>query len=342
MNLVNMLLGVSGRWPNDEEITTALVIRDPNRGIPTYTPVIVPKHVFTAQKSESRESGKASVVLYFPTPSGHHPRYATAFNTNNLYALGPNGVTSNRRVKITDEFDFKKINKIAEFLKTEGALTILMENPKAAESFISKLGLFKKEFEYSTFYGHWPGNESPRVKPDLLTMAITLYDLPCAIPVFNHKKADGMGVTITTFWPKTSEVIGTLYSYDEMSFAVNKYSDNLLYIDGTVIAEQGFVENGYVEHFTKILRREVDRRKGLSKSLRQEKKAAKKLSEETTTRQAESVEQTTDAQTVKFGGLTTNNVSHDVNSYNTWVTTGSTTTSSTKLNFKSNYYNNNY
>lgn len=280
MNLVNMLMGITGKWAEVGDIVPVLVMRDQNKILPIYTPVIVSKaelYEYNALKKLGfLNDQRIGVMLYFSTLNGINARHKTKLNIDDLYELKSNGVTHNRKVKVVDYFDFEKLDNIVESLKIEGAITFVVEDLDASDEFINNLYIFKQKFANTIFYNYVNQSCRPGCDTDSLTTAITLYDLPYAIPVFNHNRVYGMGVNITMFWPEASKMSKELRSHSEISFVVNKYPDNLLYIDGAKVANPSFVGSEYLDFFSDTLRKEGLRHKKKSKLPKQEEKEAKK------------------------------------------------------------------
>ena len=258
MILINKLLGISGQggaYP-------ALVLNSEGQGIPMYTPVIVEKDV-----------GYVRGTIYFPTGEGHlHRNYILIAKNESLLPLKPKGIIQDRRVKIIDEFEYKKVGKIQEFVRGDGAITFIIEDPAAAMEFIKNLGYFKKEFPCTSFCGgNSPGgSRNPPTVGDSLSLVITMYDLKYAIPVFNKKKADGMAITITLMWAKTNELVSSIAYVNEICFIVNSYPDNVLFVDGTKIRDKSFMNNACISLFLSQINDEVVRQSNrLSKDKKQ-------------------------------------------------------------------------
>jgi hypothetical protein len=255
MKLIERLLGISGQG----DAYPAIVMQSEGQGVPTYTPVIVVK-----------DADYRKGVIHFPTAEGHTNRsYIILNHEESLLPLKPKGIIQNRRVKVIDEFEYKKLRKIREFIRSEGAITFIIENLMGAMDFIKALGQFKKEFPCAPFCGsNAPGgNKNPPVKGDLLSLAVTVYDLKYAIPIFNKKRVDGMAVSITLMWPKGSEQSSQLIHVNEMHFIANSYPDNVLFVDGIKIRENSFMSNMCVSLFLSQIGSEIERRKNeLSKT----------------------------------------------------------------------------
>ena len=249
MTLIKKLLGIVGQpgaYP-------AIVLNSEGQGVPVYTPVIVEEDI-----------GYRRATIYFPTPIGHQGRSHILVNQNkSLLPIKPMGIIKDRRVKIIDEFEYKKLRKIREFIRSNGAITFIIENLNNVGEFVKALGNFKKEFLCTAFCGSDSsgGNKKPIVGGDSLVLAVTMYDLKYAIPIFNKKRVDGMAISITLVWPKASEQASGIIYINEMHFIVSSYPDNVLFIDGVKIRDDSFVSNMCMSLFLSQIAGEIERRK---------------------------------------------------------------------------------
>lgn len=250
MILIKRLLGITGQ----PGAYTAIVLNSEGQGVPIYTPVIVEEDI-----------GYKRATMYFPTTIvGYQCRSHILLNQNgSLLPIKPKGIIQDRRVKIIDEFEYKKLKKIREFVRSNGVITFIIENLNEAGEFVKALGNFKKEFSCTAFCGSDSpgGNKKPLVGGDSLVLAITMYDLKYAIPIFNKKRVDGMAVSLTLVWPKASEQAGGIIHINEMHFIVSSYPDNVLFIDGVKIRDNSFVSNMCISLFLNQIAGEIERRK---------------------------------------------------------------------------------
>jgi hypothetical protein len=256
-----MLLGVVDN--SIEEPTTAIVLNNTDSSLPLYTPVIVSeKYLHGKAVGEPHEFGffgedtytrSIKGLLYFPTPRGHHNRSYHLFQPKILMPIDPKEIINNRCVKEIDEFKFKYLGKIQEFIQERGAITFTIKDQMQAALFMKNIGHFKKEYPYTAYYGNINGSDKSSDPGDTLTLVITMYDLSYAIPVYSKKRSRGMAVSVTMVWTKRSESLGYLSFNHEIHFVVNSYADNLLTIDGARIQDKSFVTAPYIDHFIKML-----------------------------------------------------------------------------------------
>ncbi len=259
MRLIETLLGIKGQ----EDAYPAIILSNEGQNIPLYTPVIA-----------EDDMGAKRVTMHFPSAAGHPNRMHIHLTKESLLPLQPKKLIQNRRVKTIDEFEYKKIRKIQEFVREDGAITFIIEDPSAGVVFMKGLNYFKKEFPCTAFCGNnAPGNDkNPCVIGDMLSLAITIYDLRYAIPIFNNKKVSGMAVGVTLLWPKSSEGLNRLAFVNEFHFIVNSFPDNLLFVDGVKLRDRSFVGDMYTSHCISWLDKETARREAETKYLSKARK----------------------------------------------------------------------
>jgi len=260
------------------------MLYEPGMPIPLMSPVIIDtnyqeKSSYTLQISESNRVF-VKVKTYFPPNSNFNPINTIVTNVNKVSVTEPKQLLDNHCVKDIDIFKKENIGKIADYVKEHGVITFRMENPNTAINFMSTcLKSVKSDYRYSCFIKRFcVGNRHPRLSciDDTLILFVSFFDLPYAIPVYNKKKADGMGVRIGMYWPKSTKKMGKLCEVDSLYFAVSMHPDNLLHIDGQKINKPGFICNDYIDNFCNTLNNEIKRRKDLPRLIEEAKQNKKK------------------------------------------------------------------
>jgi len=247
MNVLKHLIGAKNL---DEDITTAIILRSDGANIPIYTPVLAKK-----------EDGAIRASLLFPTVSGVKARSSFFLNESSIVAIPEKGLLSKRCIKTIDEFRFEKVRKIQEFIKSEGAVTFIIEDVEKADMFLKRLSYLRKEFMCAAYCNYASGGyTNPITEKDMLTLAITASDLMYAIPIYNKKKASGIAFSATFFWPDSSNRTNNLVFAFELYFLVNDYYDNIVYVDGQRIQDDVFISDKTISSFSNVLSSEKERR----------------------------------------------------------------------------------
>jgi hypothetical protein len=300
---VELIMGLTGfvapqlDRPLSEVACIGQQLYDPNKKVPLMTPVLLDSQGLkraSIKKSYSKDSlewlsGKGNKgqqmhakILFPPNPT-FKSNYQITVVSDRVHVMDPKMLLDGHRVKNIDEFETSKISKIADFVKEQGVLSLRMEDPTVATKFMKNLNCFAKAYKKTVFMGHnHPGNESPKSSnvDDLLVTYATFLDLPYAIPIYNRKKVDGMGIRIGMYWPASSHSMGGMHASDEACVALSQYADNLLVVDGAIVNKSGYIGSDYISHFCKKLEREVQRRKDLPNLKKKAKENAKKQQSE--------------------------------------------------------------
>lgn len=278
INTRKLLTAYNGWWSEDVNLTTAAIKYNAN-GLPMGFPIVVNKAEYdkAIDRDKSIRAG-----YYFPlyADSGS-VRRDMIVGTDSVYFTDPKNIIDGRRTKVIDNFEFDKLPKIQELLKSEGALTFIIDELEASKLFISNLKEFTKYFEWSTSFGlkRHTDKMQPPVEGDTLSVFVDMYDLPYAMPVIESRRANGMGVNIGLFWKKYSAEEGNhLYVTNEYQFAVNDHEANLLKMDGEVIRHRGLMGDSIKMHLTELLTREALRRKKNKDAVKKQEKRPEKKS----------------------------------------------------------------
>lgn len=276
INTRKLLTAYNGWWSEDVNLTTAAIKYNAN-GLPMGFPIVINRGEYdkAADRDKSIRTG-----YYFPlyADSGS-VRRDMIIGADSIYFTDPKNIVDGRRIKVIDNFEFDKLPKIQELLKSEGALTFIIDELEASKLFISNLKEFTKYFEWSTSFGlkRHTDKMQPPVEGDTLSVFVDMYDLPYAIPVIENRRANGMGVNIGLFWKKYSAEAGNhLYITDEYQFAVNDHEANLLKMDGEVIRHRGLMGDSIKMHLTELLTREALRRKKDKDAVKKQEKQPEK------------------------------------------------------------------
>ena len=276
MNLMRRLLGIANHWGEEEPVTLGVTLFNHECNLPPFCPIFVRKAVMDRDGERSRMA--TDIINIFPTFKGHNARNRSTLYTDSLIEIESKMVLNNRPLIAVEEFDYNKLDRVIGFVKANGAATYAIENMDGAKSFISNIGLFKKQFKHTAWLGHHGGNASPETADDKMVMLVSLYDLQYVIPIYNPKRAYGVGGHVCLMWEKMTSRDSRIRFADELFFATNQYQDNLLVVDGQPTYKKGFVGNDYISHFREVIsresRRQIEARKRTKMSKKKESKGS--------------------------------------------------------------------
>jgi hypothetical protein len=274
MNLMRRLLGITKHWGDEEPITLGLTLFNNECNLPPFTPIIIRKIAL----EQGRERGRSAtdVINVFPSIKRHNARSRNTLYSDSIIEVDSKMILENRPLIAVEKFDYKKLERVIGFVKTHGAATYVIENLDGAKSFISNIGLFKKQFKYTAWLGHNSSNPSPETADDKMIMLVSLYDLQYVIPIYNSKRAYGIGGHVCLMWERMTSRDTRIRFADELFFATNQYQDNLLVVDGQSTYKKGFVGNDYISHFRDVIGRESRRQVEAQKRAKMSKKKESK------------------------------------------------------------------
>lgn len=275
MNLVRRLLGVEPLWGKKDEIALAMTLFNSECSLPPFLPVIVRKSAL--EESKKRDKGyHLEVINLFPTFKGTNARNRTAVYGENVIEMNPKRVLDDRPLIAVDKFDYRKLENVIGFVRASGAATYTIDGLSSIKDLITNIGNFKKYFNYSAWLGHRTGNSGPDTSSENMIALMSIYDLKCIIPIYNRKKADGIGVHISFMWEKMTARSDRVRFSDEIFFALNNHTDNLLAVDGQPVYKSGFVGNDYINHLRDVVAREDRRQNEVQKRTKMSKKKGSK------------------------------------------------------------------
>lgn len=259
MSIVRDLLGVSGCWGKDEPITSGMILFNKESSLMPFTPVITKVSNFKMYEERGRGC-HFDVVSVFPGCKGQGPRHSTTLYGENVIEIDNKHILDDRKVIYVDAFDFSKRDSISEFIKENGALTVVINDPKAASDSMKKINLLRNGYSCFALLKHNTGKTSPPQPEDEMELVYSFYDLPMILPIYKKAKADGFGCHICLRWKLGSEAIGHLRYAFEAFFAVNKYPENLLQVDGQTLFAGKPMGEEYIAHAMNLFDCEIKRR----------------------------------------------------------------------------------
>lgn len=214
-----------------------------------------------------RDSESIFVMNLCPSRVGGHnyPPYNTGHLSAKKVTEMPDkgkGVLDDREVQIVDKLDKQMLHNVTKNIKDIGAITFVLSDIRGMKNahklvmgsvpdLYPQLSLMSNPLCLAT---------KSRSDLDELCMAMTIYNIENFIPVFNTKRADGIVIVMSLFWPRATAVTQKLSLYDETVLGANKFKENLLYIDGQPQYKAGWLNKGHIHYFDDVMRAEKRRR----------------------------------------------------------------------------------
>lgn len=268
MTIIRKMMGAYKHWGEDENIGMFMTLFNHESSFPPFLPVICR---IADYESHKPHGGTVQCVNFFPAMKGVSVRGRQHIQCDNIIEMDPLHIIDDRLVLPIDKFKFNKMSKIDEFVKTNGAITFQLNNLKHAASLMENFRKLSENYKHTAVIERSTGGSRNSAKDTIVTY-LSFYDLPYAIPVYNNKKANGLGIHLMFMWDYSTEKSGSPHYTGEIFVATNQYPDNLLFVDGQKAFPEGQLGNDYIAHFRQLLEKESVRQKDNKKSVSSSKK----------------------------------------------------------------------
>ena len=258
MNFVHRLTAAEHIWGSGKELSMAMTLFNKESAFPAFLPVIVRTKELKAIEESGLDFGIRALNI-FPTRGGGGPRQSQSLNARNVIAIDTKEVLDKRHILSIEKFDYKKLSKIDQYVKEKGAITFVMEDSNNAAEFVRDFNKFRKAYKCAAKLLTNTNSSDPASGADIIQTIVSIYDINYAIPIFNKKKADGIGIHLAMIWKELTENSHKIRPTCEAFVVLNQHESNLLVVDGQKTFKDCFLGNDYREHFHSYLRKEARR-----------------------------------------------------------------------------------
>lgn len=219
-----------------DDVIPVTISIDPNKYIPSGSPGVVNKN--TLLNIGCPEGKLVSVLFQFPPKAGVTPGTCIKIHSKNIYQFPQKKLIVGHKVKTIDMFNVKKLRKIGDFVKDNAAITFALSNTTSASEFFANIPNICSEYKYSTFFYHHGEGLSGHIRSadDVFVSFVSFIDINYCIPIFDHRKVDGMGV-YCGFMYNNKDGKGSVL-IDMLCFVVSNHRENLFYTDGAKVASE--------------------------------------------------------------------------------------------------------
>lgn len=190
-----------------EDLVPVTIAFDLNKYVSAGSPGVTLK---TSLLDDSDEKGMAQVIFPFPTTPSILPGTQIEIKRKNLYALPEKNLIANHKVKTIPTFQKDKLKDIKKYVSINGAITFIMPDLiKSANFWLDIPDLCSKYKYMMSFYNFTRLHEQNyhpftrlRHQEEEFIPFVSFIDLPYCIPIFDHRKIDGMGVRCGLMYKK--------------------------------------------------------------------------------------------------------------------------------------------
>jgi len=207
------------------------------------SPLIVSKKAFGDEKV------KAIRVLFpFPFKLGQSPGSSYSVDKRHLIVKNDKCFVNNNKIKVIPEFKMDNLSTLLKYVRDNGSITFNIsaseyengtlvpsrEKKTAASvcSFLDVLYEMCNRYKYNSLF--FCEYLKSFISSDVSNIHYTasFLDLYNCIPIFNHKKVDGVGVIFNMCLIGSTKTSGSLVSRVCVVLALSNYKDNIFVTDG--------------------------------------------------------------------------------------------------------------
>lgn len=228
------------------DIIPVTISFDPNRHVPSGSPGVVNKNALF--NTECFESRSVPVLFPFSPRAGVTPGTCIKIHSKNIYELSQKNLIVGHKVKTIDTFNIKKLKKIKDFVKDNAAITFALFDASNAINFFANIPDICSRYSHSTFFYHYGDGLSGYIRntDDVFVSFISFIDINYCIPIFDHRKVDGMGVYCGSMYNNKKDKGSVLI--DALCFVLSNHRENLFYADGANVATESRISTDVLKY----------------------------------------------------------------------------------------------
>ena len=228
------------------DIIPVTISFDPNKYVPSGSPGVVNKNVLF---NTARPEGRSVPVLFpFSPKAGVTPGTCIKIHSKNIYQLPQKNLIVGHKVKIIDMFNVKKLKQIKDFVNANGAITFALFDAPSASDFFANIPDICSKYKHSTFFYHCGDRSDGHMRntDDMFVSFVSFIDINYCIPIFDHRKVDGMGV-YCGFMYNNKDGKGSVL-IDVLCFVLSNHRENLFYTDGAKVGVESRVSTDVLKY----------------------------------------------------------------------------------------------
>jgi len=244
----NTILGTRG-FLKCEEYEHGLLTQN-NESWPCGTPVVYQAGIL--KNDRWPVSNIQAYVLMPPSQRAAGVEYAQV----HMSAISPVGLKplcKNHKVLTANRFDIGKFDRLLEFVRDVGGISLVIEYEEGRKAVAGSIRQIERIFGYSSlfYYNSWT-NKFLADKEDRFVCVLTLLDIPYCMPLFNMRKVDGIGLSLSGAVVKASKAQGYLHRTFRADFIYSNYEDNVFFMDGIAINSMREPDSSIYDSLTKL------------------------------------------------------------------------------------------
>ena len=222
----NIILGIRGNL-ECEEYSHGILSQE-WEGWPCGTPI-----VYKAGMLDGKYNGSVSAMSLMTPSRNAAGRERAQVPTSIVVPVDMKPLYNNHKVLTVSRFDLGKFDRLLEFVRDVGGLSLVIEYAAGRKESPLKVQKLEKIFKYtSMFYFNGWGSKYLEGEDDRYVCVLTFLDLPYCVPIFNMRKVDGVGLSFSGATINASKDYGQLHRIFRADFVYSNVMDNVFVIDG--------------------------------------------------------------------------------------------------------------
>ena len=250
-----------------EDFVPVTIAFDLNKYVSAGSPGVTLK---TNLLNDSDEKGIAQVIFPFPTTPSIVPGTQIEIKRKNLYALPEKNLIANHKIKTIPIFQKDKLKDIKKYVSINGAITFIIPDLVKSANFWLDISDLCSKYKYTMSFYHFTRLHEQNYHPftrlrdqeEEFIPFVSFIDLPYCIPIFDHRKIDGMGIRCGLIYKKTYKENGKIRHEIEdiktLYFVVSNYQTNFLHVDGAQIGMPSNINTSIIKELATFIRDEIN------------------------------------------------------------------------------------
>jgi hypothetical protein len=164
----------------------------------------------------------------------------------------------NHKVVDIGELDISKFDRLRDFICDVGGISFVIDSKAGRLSTVNYIVDLSKKFKFfGLFHFNQWNKKHLASEDDKYAFTLTFLDLPYCIPIFNSRRVDGIGLSLSGITLEASVKYGRLHRVFRSDFVFSNYEDNAFVIDGITVNKSTNGENGIIKEIHRLAELEL-------------------------------------------------------------------------------------
>lgn len=224
---------------------------------PLGTPLIVEKHNIGKMKMVWARS----MLVPNQEVSGHGGNLKVG--GPDLLPFGNENLITDHKIIEIDYFDPGKLDRLIEYIKDVGSISFIISSELGQKNLPYDLYKYLiRRFQYHTtmYFNGW-SNKYFSGTEDMKLGLVNIFNLPYCLPIFNGRRADGIGIGASIITKNASVSSGELNHIARVEIIFNNYEENLFVVDGSYMCEDWPYSQNLADDFRRFADQKLEYKK---------------------------------------------------------------------------------